>query len=418
MRVYKPPNEYAMDLYEAMTGAAARVVEYMPLEEIDHREGVANIVKHLSGAFVDSDLENKGVILSQYEQIRRSRGENLRDFVNRYIQAERRLLDVGIDIRTTCDAEARGHRLLTKALLPSDGWRNVLTHAGHQYDFDRLRNAMILLYPNNKPSPGVYDQTSGREFGTAPWTPRAPSTKGGGRGASGTSGSSASGGGGSGGRWQLRRVNLTGHDTNINDGGGEAPPDGSEPAAEEVPPSEAGGSEENEAPQEDEPGEDDQDIVDAMEETIGTINEVLSVSSQKLKHIVQGRKFTQKRGYKPGMSIAERKAGSSCAICGERGHWKGDPECKGPKPGGTTSAPPSSAMRQPAKPPNARTVRIVEHDSGPPSGAPATGCMPMPHSAHAVAHTVSLHNPQQGELDDQAVRERSRRGVLFPHLHG
>ena len=44
------------------------------------------------------------------------------------------------------------------------------------------------------------------------------------------------------------------------------------------------------------------------------------------------------KGARPSVSIAERKANSSCKTCGGWGHWSGDPECPGSSSGATRSA--------------------------------------------------------------------------------
>ena len=47
----------------------------------------------------------------------------------------------------------------------------------------------------------------------------------------------------------------------------------------------------------------------------------LTVTARRLNGLRLGRKFSG------GKSLAQRKQESHCAVCGEKGHWKGDPEC-------------------------------------------------------------------------------------------
>ena len=49
--------------------------------------------------------------------------------------------------------------------------------------------------------------------------------------------------------------------------------------------------------------------------------ECLTVTARRLQGLTLGRKFSGNK------SLAQRKAESHCAVCGARGHWKGDPEC-------------------------------------------------------------------------------------------
>ena len=159
--------------------------------------------------------------------------------MNRYIRVEGNLMDVGINMRATLPGEARAHRLLAKAMLPAEGLRNVLTTAGQVYNFDRIRDAMCLLYAETRPAPALYDQFDGKEFGTrrANQHPAAgkPSDKAGGKG--------------TGRPWQSqqqpRRVNLVEHG---DDGAGDEGEDGGDEAAD--------AAEYDQAESADEPGED------------------------------------------------------------------------------------------------------------------------------------------------------------------
>ena len=52
--------------------------------------------------------------------------------------------------------------------------------------------------------------------------------------------------------------------------------------------------------------------------------------SRRTSSLVSTTKGTSKGQAQP-KSIAERKKTSKCAVCGQLGHWKGDPECPGQK---------------------------------------------------------------------------------------
>eukprot|EP00913_Durusdinium_trenchii_P033861 g31698.t1 len=68
-------------------------------------------------------------------------------------------------------------------------------------------------------------------------------------------------------------------------------------------------------------GEEEEEDIDADE--LSNALEVLTVTARRLQGLTLGRKYTGKR------SLAERKRTSHCAVCGEKGHWKGDDVCPG-----------------------------------------------------------------------------------------
>ena len=97
-------------------------------------------------------------------------------------------------------------------------------------------------------------------------------------------------------------------------------------------------------------GDDDVQSDDGAGRIIGELSQVLTITAKKLAGVTLGRKFTTTRpksspGGKPSSkSIEERKRNSHCAVCGEKGHWQGDDECrvsKGSSRASTYRSPPS-----------------------------------------------------------------------------
>jgi hypothetical protein len=221
VRPFKPMNEAALDLYEAIGGEAFKDVEYMPIGELDCATGIANIIERLRPCYEEKEISKKAVLLNSYEALRRQRGEHVRAYVNRYIRVEGNLMDVGINVHATLPGAARAHQLLAKAMLPAEGLRNVLSTAGQVFNFDRVRDAMCLLYADNRPASALYDQFDGKEFGTRQANPQPAAGKPSGK----------AGGKGAGRPWQQqqpRRVNLVEHG---DDGAGEEGEDGGDEAA-------------------------------------------------------------------------------------------------------------------------------------------------------------------------------------------
>ena len=143
-----------------------------------------------------------------------------------------------------------------------------------------------------------------------------------------------------------------------------------------------------------------------LNETVNTLHDVLSITAQKLKHVTMGRGFTSRPGggkssgkgrpFAPGSSsgppqretIESRKARTTCAICGELGHWQGDPECK---KGSSTSKPPFNKTVVPP-------VKLVS--STPCRSADSIDRLPVDAASSqppfAVSVSTLLHQPHEG----------------------
>ena len=55
---------------------------------------------------------------------------------------------MNINIHGMHDQEARGSRLLDRARLSREHQRMILVAAGHQLDFDIIRDAMRMMFPD------------------------------------------------------------------------------------------------------------------------------------------------------------------------------------------------------------------------------------------------------------------------------
>ena len=57
----------------------------MNMDQVDHRNGISNILSQLGGAFEERDVARKRAFLASYENVRRMRRESTRTFVARYV---------------------------------------------------------------------------------------------------------------------------------------------------------------------------------------------------------------------------------------------------------------------------------------------------------------------------------------------
>ena len=76
-------------------------------------------------------------------------------YTNRFYRCEQSLEAIGINIKATYDDEARGSRLLDKAKLTIEQQRLVLVSTSQRLDYTLVRDALLLQYPEHKPTPPI-----------------------------------------------------------------------------------------------------------------------------------------------------------------------------------------------------------------------------------------------------------------------
>ena len=306
----------------------------------------------LRGPLQAKQVYLKRKYLADYETISRTQGESLRAYVNRYHRAEKALLSIGIDVGLTYDAESRGSRLLDRAKLSTEQQRMVLVGTSQSLNFDDVKNALVLQYPDHKPAPFLQGQAY-RDPGQGgnPRPPKGPGKgkpngKGYGSGSAPSSTSSAPGGQGN----PYRKAYVAEVEDQPDDEQGQqldAIPEDDQGEADDA-------DDDIELIPDDDNGAEDGDTVESL-------MEVLTVTSRKLQAMTQGRKY---RGA-PRKSVEERKKSSACSACGQVGHWAGDPECslsaKGKSSGkGKQQASPETADKKGG----AQKVFAVRHAGG------------------------------------------------------
>ena len=290
----------------------------MPLDRINHKEGIDYILRALQAPVEQKSVFQKRKFLADFEQVSRFPSESLRAFANRYRRIERNLDAIGISVSSMYDAEARGNRLLERSRLSMQDQRLILVGSRHSLAFDDVMESMVMQFPDFRSPPAVVGRDrqpvrpKGSSKGTPPTTSSTPTTQG--------KGAASMGKGGGKKVWVAEQTQL------------------------------------QDIPEEDEDGHDDQDEHDGETQQnqdiaddgnnddeeddgldLSNLAEVLTVTARRLQSVKLGRKFANA----PKKSPQEMKASAHCLACGELGHWKGDDICKvsGSKPkGGNTSS--------------------------------------------------------------------------------
>ena len=353
-RHHMTDKEVGIALFNSLRGEAELELEFTPMEEIYCKEGVDNILAQLKQSFQQRTVYVKRQYLHEYEVVGRWPGESMRSFTNRYKRIEKSLLAIGVNVALTYDSESRGSRLLDRSRLSLEQQRLVLVGTAQSLDFEQVRSALMLQYPEHKPPPAV----SGRGETTAPFQAKAN-----GKGFNNTTSSTPSSGHQHGGKGKgfhkgPRKVFQT-----------EAPDaEAADEAAadEDLAPIDEG-DEMAEPPEDaapDDAGSNDQAELEEADD-FNELANVLTVTARKLATMTQGRKFSGQ----PRRSLAERKRNSVRAACGEKGHWAGDSECTAaPSTASATSNPKGKGKGSKSRDGNSssdsKKVMTVYHHTG------------------------------------------------------
>ena len=305
-------SEAGLALYTSLKGDAEAELEFADLDQVYSQNGIQYVLDQLRGPFQEKPVYIKRQFLYEYEQVSRQASESMRNYTNRYRRIEASLRSVGIDVSLTYDQESRGSRLLDRAKLSPEAQRLVLVGTGQRLDFDSIKSALLMQYPEHKAAPPLF--VHGQQF---------RSSKGQGK----TFGKNFTGPPSQGPQQRKGFGKFTKRVFQAATDGDDLRPE---------PEQDLGGDDlaaiEEENPDEDHDSFADQgddagleEAEDGQDAEVDNLTEVLTVTAKKLAAITLGRKWTGQ----PSKSIAERKKSSCCAICGQMGHWSGDPECPG-----------------------------------------------------------------------------------------
>eukprot|EP00913_Durusdinium_trenchii_P002530 g2339.t1 len=299
---YMSSSEAGLALYTSLKGDAEAELEYVDIEKVYSRDGVQYVLDQLRGPFQEKPVYIKRQFLFEYEQVSRTANESMRNYTNRYRRIEASLRSVGIDVSLTYDQESRGSRLLDRAKLSPEAQRLVLVGTGQRLDFDSVKSALLMQYPEHKAPPPlfVHGQLQHRPG-------KGPSYgKGGGKSFGGQSGHGFGQARKGNGKFTKKVFQTTaesnaesaeqdddpGDDLNAIE---EEDQEGETADFDEPPPEEL--AVDNEQPEGDDPD-------------IDNLTQVLTVTAKKLAAITLGRKWSGQ----PSKNIAERKKTSCCAV--------------------------------------------------------------------------------------------------------
>lgn len=355
---YLPPNEAAMLLYVSLKGEAEEELEWCDIKKINADDGVQYIVNTLRQPLMTRSVYLKRKYLHEYEYVQRQSNEPIRSFCNRYGRIERSLKSVNINVEGMYDGESRGARLLERMRLGLEQQRLILVASNQSLEFDTIREAAQIQFPDHRPTPQVVfnrefdgekrqDSTSQRT--TTPQPQHRPQK---GHGKGGKSQSK--------GKSQMSSLpKSTAYVTEIADSNDQAEEE--EDSYHEEQHEEEDGAEGEELNTIEEGDEDDGDQEGDLVADLAEVARCLTVTARRLQGMTLGRKFTG--GSK---TIAQRKAETHCAVCGQKGHWQGDSECpqSGNSNGGKGGKTFTPGNKKPEAKSQAKKVMTVTYGSG------------------------------------------------------
>ena len=152
---YLPPNEAAMLLYVSLKGEAEEELEWCDVALINNEKGIDYIIETLKQPLMTKAIYLKRRYLHEYDYVQRQQNETIRTFCNRYGRIERSLRSVQINVDGMYDSESRGARLLERMRLGLEQQRVILVAANQSLEFDTIREAAQVQFPDHRPTPAV-----------------------------------------------------------------------------------------------------------------------------------------------------------------------------------------------------------------------------------------------------------------------
>jgi len=145
---YLPPREQALRLLAKVEGEAAQLLEQVPVNELACEEGVPHLMGVLRPHFDQRNVANVAEDLLAFENFSRRQGEQVAAGVTRFLTLEMRLTSHH-NVQPLADP-MRVIKFLRAMRLDERGVQSVLSSTGNKLEFDRVREALLTLYPRGR----------------------------------------------------------------------------------------------------------------------------------------------------------------------------------------------------------------------------------------------------------------------------
>ena len=160
------PSFRAQKLMEKLTGNAWLATESIPLESLKHPEGVSRLLDHLWKELEPLEfLRTFQTLADFYKGFRRSKGQEFVAYDMEFRRHGQRLEEIGAGLTGV----TRAYWFLEKAGLSSELRKQVVAAAGGQYDYAKLRSAVMAIVPQVNKEEEQYGGQASSHGGNRQW---------------------------------------------------------------------------------------------------------------------------------------------------------------------------------------------------------------------------------------------------------
>ena len=271
------PAKQGATLLATLKGKAEEACEDLDLDTIKEDDSVEKFMQYLEKRFPEIDVLETPALLETFVKPAciRHKFEEIRDFNNRFngITSRLKAKNIMVPDEVLADLYIKGAR------LPPERAASVLNGVGNKFDPTKIQEQLMINLPKVSIVDGQRDQHHDK-------------------------------GGYGGQRRDHKKVYATEAYEKAED---DASSDSSEGYDDDLP-------------------DELQDVLDEAEEQVAFFTKKMVRAKDKLKEAKQARGYFAKRegGHPPrkdDAKIAKMKARTHCGACGQKGHWRGDPQC-------------------------------------------------------------------------------------------
>lgn len=154
--MWLPPGEAALYLLESLTGQAELETEHLSLERVGQADGIQYLIDSLRSPLGEKSLYLKRLYLNEWETISRQMRESVRSYTNRFRRVLSDLKTQEVGIEAAFSSESIGYRLLERCKLAPDQQRIVLVGSNQSFDYELVRESLLLQFPENRAPPPLF----------------------------------------------------------------------------------------------------------------------------------------------------------------------------------------------------------------------------------------------------------------------
>ncbi|CAE7350390.1 NLRC3, partial [Symbiodinium necroappetens] len=141
------PCYRAQKLMERLSGAAWTATEGLELQDLKHEQGVQRLLKHLYQELEPLEhLRVFSTLTEFYRDFKRTAGQEFVAYDMEFRTHLKRLEDIGAKL----EGLTKAYWFLEKASLSSDLRKQVISASGGEYDYAKLRKALMAIVPKVK----------------------------------------------------------------------------------------------------------------------------------------------------------------------------------------------------------------------------------------------------------------------------